>query len=484
MTNAICLFSGPGGSTQGLKNAAIENVVGVEWDESAVNTARAAGHTVIHQDVRLLDPLLVVHEWCELFVPILLQASPPCQGLSMAGKGKGREDLDALFNAVNALSLVSGFVSSWDEAKASIPTLMDALTEDASDERSPLTFEVMRWIFEITPDFIMLEQVPAALPIWEAIADVLRSWGYSVWTGNVYAEQYGVPQTRKRAILMASCLQEVNAPVPTHSKYHNRTPTKLDEGVAKWVSMAEALGWGMTRRPYLTVAPGVGQGGPDSLSLGGSGARKAVYAEHDAGHWIAKPELPEAIVGAGLTGQGTPRDVDDPAPTMTAAGNAYWLMDKESYGTKKVTHMGDVRSSKGCVRPLDAPSPTITASMDNGNFQYVDREALIEEVTPRVNNQSGTEFDLAWPADRPAPVVAGRDIITMPGANANRFNGATKSRNDGIRVSVEEAGVLQSFPADYPWQGTKSKKHEQVGNAVPPLLQEVLTRQLVYGTGE
>jgi DNA (cytosine-5)-methyltransferase 1 len=81
--------------------------------------------------------------------------------------------------------------------------------------------------------------------------------------------------------------------------------------------------------------------------------------------------------------------------------------------------------------------------------------------------------------DRPAPVIAGRGLVTMPGANANRFNGSTKSRNDGIRVSVEEAGVLQSFAPDYPWQGTKTKQHEQVGNAVPPLLQKALTQHLL-----
>lgn len=435
--SAISIFSGPGGVCTGLADTDLfDTIIGVEWESDAVATATAAGHKVIQADVREVDPRELALQYGIYFDDLLFQASPPCQGLSMAGKGEGRKDLEHLLFAISQLVRLPDTLDSWEEHGEEIPALQADLLRQCSDDRSPLAFEVMRWIFDLNPDHIMLEQVPAALPIWQAIAEVLESWGYSVWCGNVQAEQFGVPQTRKRAILMASRLFKVGAPEPTHSKYHNRTPSRLDSGVLPWVSMAEALGWGVEG----VMVSNYGTGGDPKKR----GERK----------------------------------LSEPSPTVTSK------IDRNKI-VLTPTHMGDVYNSKGCIRSIHEPAPTMTASMDNGNFQFfhednppkkvIDRLAVKQEVEPRVNNQSGTEFDLAWPADRPAPTIAGREIVTMPGANANRFNGSTKSRNDGIRVTIEEAGVLQSFPPDYPWQGNKSSKFQQCGNAVPPVLQRALT---------
>ena len=395
-------------------------VLGIEKNGAAVDTRRVAGFDTLHGDVRKFD---------RATIPLTrrLIASPPCQSFSRAGKGDGRSELDEILAAVK----VMGRYGSGEHFTF-------------GNENTDLVLEPLRWALMAHEnghpyESITLEQVPAVLPVWEGIAAVLKGMGYSVATGNLRAEQYGVPQTRERAILAASRVKTVALPKPTHSKFHSRTPGKIDAGVERWVSMAEALGWGMTERPYFTVAAGTKSGGADPAMIGGSGARKALHKERDEGRWL---------VGFGRKydgGSGGPVEI-----------NGQTLRRRD-------------------FRSADQPSFVVTEKARSWMRHFLAGDVM-PDGRPRVNNQSGTDFDLSWPLDRPSPVIAGRDIATMPGANANRFNGSTKSRNDGIRVTVAEAAVLQSFPVGYPWQGTRTEQFQQIGNAIPPRLAEHVRR--------
>ena len=48
-------------------------------------------------------------------------------------------------------------------------------------------------------------------------------------------------------------------------------------------------------------------------------------------------------------------------------------------------------------------------------------------------------------------------------------------------LTVAEAGVLQSFPRDYPWRGGSISQQQQVGDAIPPRLAAAVLRAVGVG---
>lgn len=414
---ALDLFRGAGGWSVACRSLGITDL-GVEIMDEANATAEAAGFKLA---------------WTDVWHPIYglkidgLIASPPCQTFSSAGNGSGRKALDDVLAA-----LESGAWIDLDELRA--------LGEQVGDERTALVLTPLHYAYAYEPEWIVLEQVPAVLPVWQAIGTELEEMGYSVWTGVLQAEQYGVPQTRKRAMLIASRTREVQAPVPTHSRYYPRSPDKLDPGVKKWVSMAEALGWGLPDRPSPTITGGgTDTGGAEPI------AKWARYTSRE--NFIDTPRT--VTTGQRWTdadGQlvKQERSIDHPAPTVTGNAKAWH------------THMGDVRSSKGTVRSVDSPAPTITGAMDNGNFQWVERPD--------------------WVYERPSTTVCADARIGRPG-HKDREAGESQFAQNSTRVTVQEAALLQTFPAHHPWQGNKGKQYLQVGNAVPPLLAEAVIRE-------
>jgi DNA (cytosine-5)-methyltransferase 1 len=396
----IDCFAGPGGWDEGVLPLGIRPV-GIEWDEAACLTARAAGHARIRADVSVLPTEPMVGK-----VTGLIQ-SPPCQAWSMAGKRKG--ELDRLNCHTLADRMAAGDDStdwtSWE------------------DERSPLVCQPVRWVRDLRPEWVVLEEVPAVAPLWEHFALIFRRWGYSVWTGDLNAADYGVPQTRTRRILIASRVRSVTMPAPTHAQ--NPATDLFGGELLPWVTMAEALGWGMTRRPSVTVMAGSGrQGGADPLD-GGSGSRQTLRNARESGDW--------AFVSAGVTGQGRPKDPESqPADTLTGKGTAYWVQRERS---------GD-RAEEGFLAS-EEPAQCLTSKARSWTV---------------------------WPYERPATTVVGSycpDVISPPGY---RTTVSRQNAEGGVRVTVAEGGVLQSFRPDYPWQGSRTKQYQQIGNAIPPRL--------------
>jgi DNA (cytosine-5)-methyltransferase 1 len=220
----IDLFAGAGGWDEGLRELGL-SAIGIDNDRWACSTARAAGHERIEADLADLDPLDFAPVWG-------LVASPPCQAWSNAGKGLGKQDKPLVIACAHEIAVGN---DSRAEHLA-----------DCRDPRSLLTVEPLRWTLALRPRWIALEQVPPVLELWSLFCGLLGAHGYSATCGVLSAERYGLPQTRKRAYLVASLDGAVDFPAPTHRSYDGRRPDRVrgeERGLLPWVSMAEALGW-------------------------------------------------------------------------------------------------------------------------------------------------------------------------------------------------------------------------------------------------
>ncbi|WP_338017933.1 DNA cytosine methyltransferase [Streptomyces taklimakanensis] len=227
------LFAGPGGLDVAAHRLGVP-VVGVEWDEDACATRRAAGLPTVEGDVRRPHE---ARSWyrCEpadLADATVLAGGPPCQTYTVAGTGAGRRALEELRGLVKRMAVR-------EDITAELAGL--------DDERTGLVLEPLRWALAAIDDgrayeAVVLEQVPAALPVWEAVGEVLTGEGYSVAHGVLRAEEFGVPQTRRRAILIARRDGTAALPEATHRPYRKGVPRSDGASARKpWVSMGEVL---------------------------------------------------------------------------------------------------------------------------------------------------------------------------------------------------------------------------------------------------
>ena len=424
-------FAGPGGWDEGLRILGRTDVVGIEWDADACRTATAAGHARVRADV---EHFPLEHLAGEVEGLIM---SPPCPDFSTAGKHRG----------------VDG-------------------------ESGRLIFEVMRWARELRPAWIACEQVPPALEWWQRFAVELEADGYRTWAGVLNAADYGVPQTRRRAFLLASLDFQPQPPTATHAR--EPQPSMFGE-LAPWVSMADALGWGATLRPSPTIYAGkTGDGrvfGSDQRV-----ARESLGLARDSGAWTVR-------TGSTLVnrrdfeawkeqhGDRPNRTIDQCAPTITGEAHR-WTVRTDANTMKHSRNPDDVVPYE---RPVMEPSPTLDAKA--GSAWTVNTGRAWKKGGTRADAQQVPASDPAptidgkgrWFATRPATTVLGDAHIFQPGAH--RTSGSQSK--DAIRITERDALILQSFPHDYPLVGTRTSKFRQVGNAVPPRLAAAVLAQFV-----
>ncbi|EGO5081323.1 DNA cytosine methyltransferase [Enterococcus faecalis] len=179
----IDLFAGVGGMSLGFEQCGYEIVLANEYDKSIANAYKAN-----HKNTKMIVGDIVELDLEAVFSPFIgkidvIIGGPPCQGFSQKGQRKSiNDDRNFLFKYfVSVVNLVK-------------------------------------------PKYFVMENVPNLLTaengyFKKEIYDLFGSLGYTLNSGVLNAADYGVPQNRKRAIIIGKLGDElVKLPKPNFEK--------------------------------------------------------------------------------------------------------------------------------------------------------------------------------------------------------------------------------------------------------------------------
>jgi DNA (cytosine-5)-methyltransferase 1 len=183
MIRAIDFFCGAGGLTRGLLNAGVEVLAGLDNDPGLEGTYNKNNKPsrFICADIKSVE-IIALRE--ELGIKtddmVLYAACTPCQPFSTLNQMRGEDD------------------------------------------RKHLLLAFAELVSAAPPDLILVENVPGlntayGRDVYEKFKSVLNNEGFEhVFQGMLDAQDYGVPQKRKRFIMLASRLGPVKPPRRSH----------------------------------------------------------------------------------------------------------------------------------------------------------------------------------------------------------------------------------------------------------------------------
>lgn len=177
--SCVDLFCGAGGLTHGLVKAGIGVTAGIDLDPACrfPFEANNPGAKFVEKSIEKTDARFIN----ELFAPgsiRVLAGCAPCQPFSTYSHRYDRE----------------------------------------RDGKWTLLSHFGRLVKGVEPDIVTMENVPAIRDheVFGKFARMLQRRNYSVWYGVVDCEHYGVPQTRKRTVLLASKYGDISLIERTH----------------------------------------------------------------------------------------------------------------------------------------------------------------------------------------------------------------------------------------------------------------------------
>lgn len=197
---AIDLFCGAGGLTRGLLDAGIDVKAGFDVEETCryAYEKNNSGARFFNKDVGQLTGAELDAIWTTNTIK-LLAGCAPCQPFSSAANAIRATNGNAIKTAVT------------DDSGGGDPKSDAVVGKDLKDPRYYLLDEFTRLIKECAPHLVTMENVPKVqshAPFRNFVV-TLEGLGYNVWYESVWCNRLGVPQTRRRLVLLASRLGQI-----------------------------------------------------------------------------------------------------------------------------------------------------------------------------------------------------------------------------------------------------------------------------------
>ncbi|GAA1082862.1 DNA cytosine methyltransferase [Kitasatospora arboriphila] len=373
----IDLFSGGGGFAAGFHSfsqadpraAEFLPVAAVEFDRAAASTYAANFESAyVHaNDIASFD----AHPFASIVDVVV--GGPPCQGFSQLGSGR------------------------------------------PDDPRNLLWKEYLRVVATIQPKVFVLENVERfkQSPEFNALTAATEPGGpldhYRLETGILNAADYGVPQARRRTIVIGTRndLKPVIHPIPSHGK---------NPGL-----------------PYRST----------DLTLF-SAPDEAVLKPWEAVAGVFSRSAEKQITGTDL-----PRRSVEVLPGISVPG---------LYRTSEL-HVGRNPTALSLARYAAIPPGGNRYDLRGKAAVINGREHKLSTASWDAHNSGSADVMGRLHIDRPSVTIRTEFFKPEKGRYLHPFNHRP--------ITHFEAALIQGFPEDYKWCGTKIEIARQIGNAVP-----------------